>query len=77
MFNIDYVYNKNCKTLIICFIIYVIIPNVNRCNGFDFECIESFISFIFGYDIENIFNFKNFIMLLTICIMPCYIDSKL
>jgi len=33
--------------------------NVNGCNGFDFEYIESFISFIFGCDIfviENIFN---------------------
>jgi hypothetical protein len=43
MFSIDCACNKNCKTLIIYFIFHVIIPNVNGCNGFDFEYIESFI----------------------------------
>jgi hypothetical protein len=45
-----------------------------ECNGFDFKSIESFFYVrIWHLVVENRFNFKNFIMLLRICIMLRYL----
>jgi hypothetical protein len=52
----------------------------NKCIGFDLQFIESFIIkniWIWHLVFENIFNIRNFIMLLKIYIMPCDISSKL
>ncbi len=51
-----------------------------RCDAFDLESIEpSFLLYIWiwHFVIKNRFDLRNFIMQLTICIIPCGISSKL
>ncbi len=51
MFNIDYVFNMNCKNESFTSLLMSSFQMLTRCNGFDFEYIESFIFFIFGFGI--------------------------
>ncbi len=49
MFNIDYDCNTNCRCESFTSLFMSLFQMLTRRNGFDFEYIVSFISFIFGY----------------------------